>query len=85
MFDGPAMPRSFRWWPQRSGQMRLLLLVERSREPVEALVEAVARGRAGRLDVPVALAQRVEAELVGHLRDGHGVRQILCANRAPKP
>mmetsp|Transcript_73127 Transcript_73127/g.200800 ORF Transcript_73127/g.200800 Transcript_73127/m.200800 type:complete len:561 (-) Transcript_73127:65-1747(-) len=54
-----------------------LLLLERRRHPVEALVETVARGRARRLDVPVALAQRVEAELVGDLRSVHRVRQVL--------
>lgn len=46
-------------------------------QPVEALVETVASGGAGGLDVPVALAQGVEAELVGDLSSVHGVGQIL--------
>mmetsp|Transcript_19579 Transcript_19579/g.58225 ORF Transcript_19579/g.58225 Transcript_19579/m.58225 type:complete len:211 (+) Transcript_19579:79-711(+) len=56
---------------------RLALLGERGREPVEALVEAVARRGAARLDVPLAVAQAVQAELVRHLGRGHGVGQIL--------
>ena len=47
-------------------KMHLLLLVERSREPVEALVKAVARCSAAGLDVPLAVAQAVEPELVRH-------------------
>merc|ERR1719198_2567878 len=54
-----------------------LLLGERVGEPVEALVEAVAGRRARRLDVPVALAERVQAELVGDLRRVHRVGQVL--------
>ena len=60
-----------------SGFFTLRLLVERAREPVEALVQAVAGGRASRLDVPVALAERVQAELVGDLSSIHRVRQVL--------
>ena len=56
---------------------RLLGLRQRVRHPVEALVEAVARGRARRLDVPVALAERVQAELVGDLGRVHRVWQVL--------
>ena len=55
----------------------LLLLAERGGEPVEALVQAVARGGAAGLDVPLAVAQAVEAELVGHLGGGHGVGEVL--------
>eukprot|EP00964_Phaeocystis_antarctica_P040780 scaffold23323_cov60-Phaeocystis_antarctica.AAC.2 len=51
--------------------------LSRAREPVEALVQAVAGGRAGRLDVPVALAERVQAELVGDLSCIHRVGQVL--------
>merc|ERR1719453_817858 len=46
-------------------------------KPVEALVQAVAGRRAGRLDVPVALAERVEAELVSDLGGVHRVGQVL--------
>ena len=48
-------------------------------EPVETLVEAVSRGGTGRLDVPVAVPQRVQAQLVCDLRRVHGVGQILTA------
>ena len=47
-------------------------------EPVEALEETLAGGGAGGLDVPLAVAEGVEAELVGDLGHGHGVGQILC-------
>lgn len=46
-------------------------------EPVEPLVEPVARGGAGGLDVPVAVAQRVQPQLVRDLRRVHRVRQVL--------
>lgn len=49
-------------------------------EPVEALVEAVAGGGAGGLDVPVAVAQRVQAQLVGDLGCVHRIRQVLQAS-----
>jgi len=52
-------------------------LGERVGQPVKALVQAVAGGRARGLDVPVALAEGVEAELVGDLRGVHRVRQVL--------
>lgn len=46
-------------------------------EPVQTLVETLAGGGAGGLDEPVALADGVEAELVGDLGGGHGVGEIL--------
>merc|ERR1712083_897353 len=63
--------------PTATPKQSLALLGESRREPVEALVETVASGGARGLDVPVALAKRVEAELVGDLRGVHGIRQIL--------
>mmetsp|Transcript_37923 Transcript_37923/g.88757 ORF Transcript_37923/g.88757 Transcript_37923/m.88757 type:complete len:225 (-) Transcript_37923:6-680(-) len=56
---------------------RLLCLRERGRQPIKTLVEAIARGRARRLDVPVALAQRMKAKLVRDLRGIHRVWQVL--------
>jgi hypothetical protein len=46
-------------------------------QPVETLVQTVARGGAAALNVPGASAQGVQAELLGDLVDRHGVRQIL--------
>ena len=46
-------------------------------EPVQALVEPLAGGGAGGLDEPVALADGVQPELVGDLRRGHRVGQVL--------
>lgn len=51
----------------------LLLVLELIGQPIEALVEAVAAGGAGGLDVPVAVTQRVQAQLVCDLSGVHGV------------
>lgn len=48
-------------------------LAQRTAEPLETLVETIARRGAGRLDVPGALSQAVEAELVCDFRSVHGV------------
>ena len=48
--------------------MRSLLPRERARQPVETLVEAIARRRTGRLDVPVAVTHLLKAKLVRHLQ-----------------
>lgn len=48
---------------------------ERVAKPFQALVQAVAGGGAGALDVPGALAEGVETQLVGDFRGIHG---ILC-------
>merc|ERR1719313_1952482 len=58
-----------------------LLPRERAREPVEPLVEAVTRRRTGRLDVPVAVAHLLKAELVRHLGGGHRLRKILLVGK----
>ena len=52
-------------------------------EPVEALVQTVSGGGARCLDVPVAVPQRVQAQLVSDLRRVHGVRQVLSAAQHP--
>ena len=61
----------------RLGRTVSLLLGELSRQPVQTLVQALARRRAGRLDLPVALAERVQAQLLGDLGRVHGLGQIL--------
>ena len=58
-------------WPD------LLLVLQLVGQPIKALVKSVAAGRARGLDVPVALTQRMETELVGDLSRVHCVRQIL--------
>lgn len=52
-------------------------LAERVAQPLKTLVKTVTGSSAGRLDVPGALPQAVEAELVGDLSGVHGVGQIL--------
>lgn len=63
----------------RFGVLRFVL--ERSREPVETLVQTVSAGSAGGLDVPLARAKRVQAELIGDLSDRHGVGQVLLVGK----
>ena len=58
----------------------LFLALELVRQPVEPLVEPVSARGARRLDVPVALAQRVQAQFVSDLRSIHRVWQVLQAN-----
>eukprot|EP00976_Prorocentrum_cordatum_P109468 1195024-Prorocentrum_minimum.AAC.5 len=58
----------------------LLLVGDVAGKPVEALVQALAGGGAGALNVPMALAQRVQAKLVGDLSGVHGVGQILLVS-----
>jgi len=53
-------------------------------EPVKTLIETITGGGAGRLHVPLAGADVVEAELVGDLRDGHGLRKILLVGKDEK-
>merc|ERR1719510_2402662 len=58
-------------------------------KPVEAFVEAVTRGGAGCLDVPVSVSQAVKTQLVRDLCGVHGIWQILLVredqqNRLPQ-
>mmetsp|Transcript_42278 Transcript_42278/g.135353 ORF Transcript_42278/g.135353 Transcript_42278/m.135353 type:complete len:207 (+) Transcript_42278:281-901(+) len=46
-------------------------------EPVQTLVQTLAGSGARALDVPVALAERVQPQLVGNLSSVHGVGEIL--------
>merc|ERR1711959_360252 len=52
-------------------------LAQRVAEPFETLVETVTGGGAGGLDVPGALPQAVQTQLVRNLGRVHRVRQIL--------
>ena len=49
-------------------------LLQRGSEPVQALVEAVARSSAARLDEPLAMTQVLEAKTLRHFGGIHGVR-----------
>merc|ERR1719409_245140 len=73
----------------RACALRSLLPRERARQPVETLVEAIARRRTGRLDVPIAVTHLLKAKLIRHLGSGHRLRKILLVckdehNRVPE-
>jgi len=46
-------------------------------QPVEPLVETVARGGTGGLNVPVSVPQAVQTQLVSDLGGVHCIRQVL--------
>ncbi|KAG6554759.1 hypothetical protein Mapa_003778 [Marchantia paleacea] len=50
-------------------------------QPVEAFVHALSGCGTGALDVPMALPQRVQAQLVGDLGSVHGIGQILLVGK----
>jgi len=47
------------------------------RKPVKPLIQTLTRGSTCALDVPVPLAQGVQAKLVGDFSSIHGIRKIL--------
>lgn len=62
--------------------MRLAVgVLELVGEPVEPLVQPVAGGGARRLDVPVAVAQRVQTQLVRYFGRVHSIWQILLTKQ----
>lgn len=52
----------------------LFLVLQLIGQPIKTLIEAVAAGGARGLDVPVAVAQGMQAQLVCDLGGVHGVR-----------
>jgi len=50
---------------------------DRAGHPVQALVEPIPRGRACRLDEPLAMPQVAQTKLLGNLSCCHGTRQVL--------
>lgn len=54
-----------------------LLVFELVGQPVQAFVQPVPAGGTGGLNVPVAVAQGVQAQLVCDLSGIHGIRQVL--------
>lgn len=56
---------------------RSLLVLQLVRQPVEALVQTVAAGGTGRLDVPVSLTQGMQAQFVCDFGCIHGVWKVL--------
>lgn len=53
-------------------------------QPIETFVETVSAGGARGLDVPIAVAQRMQTELVGDFGRVHGVRQVLLVGEYQK-
>ena len=79
-----AIPLSWREWPQDSPSplppsANSLPLGEGGREPIKALVKAVARCGTACLDIPLPVAEAVQAQLVCHLRCRHCVGEVLYA------
>ncbi len=60
---------------------RNLLLGHLSREPVKTLVQTLSACGTGGLDVPVALSEGIQSELVGDLCGVHCVGQILLVGK----
>lgn len=46
-------------------------------KPIEALVKSISTCGARRLNVPVTITQRVQAQLVSNLRRVHCIREVL--------
>mmetsp|Transcript_2779 Transcript_2779/g.10083 ORF Transcript_2779/g.10083 Transcript_2779/m.10083 type:complete len:242 (+) Transcript_2779:67-792(+) len=59
----------------------LILVLDGAGQPVKTLIQALGGGRAGALNVPVALAERVKRQLVRDLRRVHRVREILLVGK----
>lgn len=59
------------------GAVLAVSILELVGEPVQTLVQPVSRGGARGLDVPVAVPQRVQPQLVRDLRCVHRVGQVL--------
>ena len=64
-------------WTSPRVYFESLLALESGREPVKSFIQSVTTGGAGALDVPLPVADAVEAKLVRNLGDGHSVRKIL--------
>jgi len=60
------------------------ILAESVAEPFQTLIETVTRGGAGRLDVPGAIPEAMEAQLISDLGSIHGVRKILLVGKHQK-
>lgn len=54
-----------------------LLVFELIGQPVQAFIQPVPAGSTGSLNVPVAVAQGMQAQLVCDLSSIHSIRQIL--------
>lgn len=58
-----------------------LLALEGVGEPVKTVEETVSGGGASGDDVPLAVAERLQAELLSDVSDGHGVGEILLVGQ----
>lgn len=54
-----------------------LLVFELIGQPVQAFVQPVPTGGTGGLNIPVAMTQGMQTQLVGDLSSIHSIRQIL--------
>ena len=54
-----------------------LLVPERTRQPAQSLIEPIATGGTGGLNVPVTVTKGMQAQLVCDLSSVHSIRQIL--------
>ena len=63
-------------WSDRAVWLSLLVF-ELIGQPVQAFVQPVPTGGTGGLNVPVAVAQGMQTQLVCDLSSIHGIRQIL--------
>mmetsp|Transcript_103722 Transcript_103722/g.278692 ORF Transcript_103722/g.278692 Transcript_103722/m.278692 type:complete len:216 (+) Transcript_103722:177-824(+) len=51
------------------------------REPVQAFVDTLPRGRASALDEPLSTAELMQTELMRELRSLHGIREVLLVGQ----
>jgi len=58
-----------------------LFALEGVGEPVQSVKETVSARGAGGDDVPLAVAKRVQAKLLGDIRNSHGVGQVLFVGK----
>jgi len=65
----------------KDGPLVVTSFAERVAQPFQTLIETVARGGAGRLDVPGALSETVKTKLVGDFGSVHGIGKILLVGK----
>ena len=58
-------------------RLQLTLVTELIGQPVQSLIEPIPTGGTGRLNVPVPVAQRVQAQLVCDFGCIHGIGEVL--------
>eukprot|EP00413_Alexandrium_margalefii_P015357 CAMPEP_0204533932 /NCGR_PEP_ID=MMETSP0661-20131031/12579_1 /ASSEMBLY_ACC=CAM_ASM_000606 /TAXON_ID=109239 /ORGANISM="Alexandrium margalefi, Strain AMGDE01CS-322" /LENGTH=327 /DNA_ID=CAMNT_0051540351 /DNA_START=136 /DNA_END=1118 /DNA_ORIENTATION=- len=86
MHSGASHQKANSWqllWTQQTapGFRPVISSGESARQPIQALIEAVACRRTRRLDEPLAVAQVVQSQLLGDIRCSHRVRQVLLVGK----